>query len=89
MISYSYRKDIDRIFLFYPEYTSNGKEVIHHQFDLLDAQDNEKIILDAVTLFVLMDYVDFKKDKSISELFAATEHRLRDQLTHLFGANND
>ena len=89
MISYSYRKDIDHIFLFYPEYTSNGKEVIHHQFDLLDAQDNEKILLDAVTLFVIMDYVDFKKDKSINELFEATEHRLRDQFTHLFGANND
>lgn len=78
MISYSYRKDIDRIFLFYPDYVSNAKKVIHHQFDLLDAEDKEKILLDALTLPVIMDYDEFEKDKSINELFAGTENRLID-----------
>jgi 5-methylcytosine-specific restriction enzyme subunit McrC len=78
MISYSYRKDIDRIFLFYPDYVSNPKKVIHHQFDLLDAEDKEKILLDALTLPVIMDYDEFEKDKSINELFAGTENRLID-----------
>lgn len=83
MISYSYRKGIDRIFLFYPEYASNTKKVIHHQFDLLDADNKEKISLDALTLPVIMDYNEYEKDKSINELFAGTENRLKTQLLDL------
>ena len=89
MVSYSYRKGIDRIFLFYPEYASNAKKVIHHQFDLLDADNEEKISLDALTLPVIMDYDEFEKDKSINELFKGTEIRLKSQLSDLLMNFND
>jgi 5-methylcytosine-specific restriction enzyme subunit McrC len=83
MISYSYRKGIDNIYLLYPDYIANRKSAIHHQFDLPDAQNNRKIQLEAVTLEILMDYSDFRKDKSVNELFADTENRLRKQLKQL------
>ncbi|MDG1037031.1 MAG: hypothetical protein P8O87_09360 [Crocinitomicaceae bacterium] len=86
MISYSYRKGVDRIFLFYPEYASNVKKVIHHQFDLLDSEDKQKISLDALTLPVIIDYNEFEKDKSINELFAGTEKRLIDYLKVLLAS---
>ena len=83
MISYSYRKGIDNIYLLYPDYIANRKSGIHHQFDLPDAENNRKIQLEAVTLEILMDYSDFRKDKSVNELFADTENRLREQLKQL------
>ena len=85
MISYSYRKNIDKVILLYPAFASENGTTIHHKFDLLDASDKPNIKLDAKTLNVIHDDCKaFNSDISINSLFEKTENNIKEDLKSLF-----
>ena len=85
MISYSYRKDINRVMLLYPSYYSEKRTDYFHDFDFLDGSDQSNIDLKATTLPIInRDRENFKKNLSIDDLFKGTEQKLINKLVNCF-----
>jgi len=81
MITYSYRKDIKDVLLFYPTFFNQLENPISHEFNILDSLDSSKIDLKAVSLNIINKNMnDFKSNKSINDLFKDTEEKLIEQL---------
>ena len=85
MISYSHRKDINRIMLLYPSYESEESIDYAHNFEFLDGSDRSKIDLMATPLpLINKEREVFRKNLSIDESFKDTEEILIDKLIQCF-----
>ena len=85
MISYAYRKGIDKINLLYPLYAAEEKDGIMHKFEIFNKDENVAVHVTASTINIVeRDIALFDNSGSIQTLFSEAEERLIHELNSVF-----